>query len=99
MPKPFHVPAPATPSMFLVLRWNPAVPAPAPRPRPPRPALPPAPDRVRTALKAIARLRADGLDTLADIARSLNTSGVPTLSGRGAWHGAQVARAEARIPA
>ena len=53
----------------------------------------------RTAAQAaIDALRRDGMDTLADIARRLNQQRVPTLSGRGASHGAQVARAEGKRP-
>ena len=44
----------------------------------------------------IAEIRAAGVGTLAGIARSLAARGVPTLSGRGRWHGAQVARAQRR---
>ena len=83
--------------MFLVFRWQPGT-LPSARPATPRFAVPPAPQRIATALAAIAALRCEGVATLADIARRLNGQGVPTLSGRGAWHGAQVARAEEKRP-
>ena len=88
--------------MFLVFRWHPGTlpppPAAKPHPAPPGPAKPSvdAPQRTRAALAAIDALRRDGVGTLADIARKLNERRVPTLSGRGAWHGAQVARAEGK---
>lgn len=100
MPRSFHPPlrraAPGpVPSMFLVFQWRPGV-LPPPRPAQPRPVLPPAPQRRAGALAAIDAVRGGGTDRLADIARILNERGVPTLSGRGSWHGAQVARAEGK---
>lgn len=44
----------------------------------------------------IAEIRGAGIKSHAGIARALTARGVPTLSGRGGWHGAQVARAERR---
>lgn len=79
--------------MFLVFRWQQGT-LPPPRPPKVRAAVPPAPDRIRAALSAIDGLRTRGVSTLADIARALNDDHIPTLSGRGLWHGAQVARAE-----
>ena len=83
------------PSMFLVFQWRPGTLPPLPPPKV-RPVLPPAPERCATALAAIDSIRAEGVTTLADIARLLNERHVTTLSGRGVWHGAQVARAEVK---
>jgi DNA invertase Pin-like site-specific DNA recombinase len=47
----------------------------------------------------IAELRTAGVTSLAGIAAALNERGIPTASGQGAWHAAQVSRVLARLGA
>lgn len=45
----------------------------------------------------LAEIRAAGVRTLDGVAKALTARGIPTPSGRGAWHAATVARMERRV--
>ena len=53
-------------------------------------------ERTANLAPIIAEVRASGVATLDGVARALSARGVPTPSGRGAWHPTTVARVEQR---